>query len=171
MRTIPKLILLFLALTGAATLLMNFSQIQFGTSNFWETHGIFFLIFITIFPIIFGIQSVSSTRIKNNRWRQEEQKKQDQLLEKFKTSDYVPVRIVSHIRMKTETGYTVAPYPLREKLAMETVISPLGENIRIHEIAPWGDHDIYFDAQITKNAYDLLKQNHWVRNVILRDEN
>ena len=50
MRTIPKLILLFLALTGAATLLMNFSQIQFGTSNFWETHGFFFLIFITIFP-------------------------------------------------------------------------------------------------------------------------
>ena len=128
------------------------------------------VILIAIFPIVFGIQSASSTRAKRNKWRQERQAQQDQLLAKFKTSDYVPVRVVSHIRMKTKDGYTVAPYPLREKLAIETLISPLEENIRIHKIAPWGDHDIYFDAQITRNAYDQLKQNHWVRDITLRDE-
>jgi len=126
------------------------------------------VILFTIFPIIFGIQNVSSIRTKNNIWRQEQLAEQDQLLTEFKTSDYVPVRVVSCIRMKTKDGSTVAPYPLREKLTRETLIIPLGENIRVHKIAPWGDHDIYFDAEITRNAYDQLKQNHWVQDIILK---
>ncbi len=42
--------MIFLALVGAATLLMNFSDFQFGTENFWDHHGLFFLIFISFFP-------------------------------------------------------------------------------------------------------------------------
>jgi len=50
MKTFFKLIFLFLALTGAATLLMKYSDVQFGITSFWDNHGIFFLIFITLFP-------------------------------------------------------------------------------------------------------------------------
>jgi hypothetical protein len=50
MRNLFRIIILFLALTGAATILMKSSDIPFGITNFWDKHGVFFLIFITIFP-------------------------------------------------------------------------------------------------------------------------
>jgi hypothetical protein len=50
MKNILRIIFIFLALTGAATLLMNFSDIKFGNSNYWDHHGVWFLIFITLFP-------------------------------------------------------------------------------------------------------------------------
>lgn len=50
MKTFLKIIVIFLALTGAATLLMQFFNVPFGNTNFWDKHGIFFLIFITFFP-------------------------------------------------------------------------------------------------------------------------
>jgi hypothetical protein len=50
MKTLFKIVFIFLALTGAATLLMNHSDIRLGNTNFWDEHGIFFLIFITLFP-------------------------------------------------------------------------------------------------------------------------
>lgn len=50
MKSLFKIVILFLALTGAATILMKMSDIPFGNDNFWDNHNIFFLIFITIFP-------------------------------------------------------------------------------------------------------------------------
>jgi hypothetical protein len=50
MKSLFRIVILFLALTGAATILMKMSDIPFGNDNFWDKHNIFFLIFITIFP-------------------------------------------------------------------------------------------------------------------------
>ncbi len=50
MRTLGQFLMIFLALVGTATLLMNFSDFQFGSENFWNHHGLFFLIFISFFP-------------------------------------------------------------------------------------------------------------------------
>lgn len=50
MNTIFKIAIVFLAITGATTLLMNTTNVEFGSSMFWQNHGVFFLIFITIFP-------------------------------------------------------------------------------------------------------------------------
>jgi len=45
-----KILITFLAITGATALLMNFTDIQFGIENYWDNHGVWFLIFITLFP-------------------------------------------------------------------------------------------------------------------------
>jgi hypothetical protein len=50
MENVKRLIILFLAITGASTILINLFDIRFGAENFWDNHGIFFLIFITLFP-------------------------------------------------------------------------------------------------------------------------
>lgn len=49
MATIFKIIVIFLALTGATTLLMN-KGVHFGSTDFWQVHGALFLFFIAIFP-------------------------------------------------------------------------------------------------------------------------
>jgi len=43
-------IILFLALTGATTILMGAFDVDFGLANYWDVHGAFFLIFIALFP-------------------------------------------------------------------------------------------------------------------------
>lgn len=45
-----KIVVIFLAITGAATLLLNFTDLTFGSENYWDNHGVWFLIFITLFP-------------------------------------------------------------------------------------------------------------------------
>lgn len=50
MNTIFKFLIVFLAITGATTLLFNYTNINFGNTDFWNVHGLLFLIFITLFP-------------------------------------------------------------------------------------------------------------------------
>ena len=50
MNTIMKFAIVFLAITGATTLLMNYTEVQFSYRDFWQERGAFFLIFGTIFP-------------------------------------------------------------------------------------------------------------------------
>tara|TARA_R110000868_G_scaffold269233_3_gene528621 strand:+ start:465 stop:929 length:465 start_codon:yes stop_codon:yes gene_type:complete len=50
MKLFVQLAILFLAITGATTLLMGQGDIQFGNINFWDNHGIALLFFITLFP-------------------------------------------------------------------------------------------------------------------------
>lgn len=41
---------IFFILVVATSLMMDVMQVDFGTVNFWDKHGVFFLIFIAIFP-------------------------------------------------------------------------------------------------------------------------
>lgn len=41
---------IFFVLLVVTSIMMDASTTQFGTVNFWDKHGIFFLIFITFFP-------------------------------------------------------------------------------------------------------------------------
>ena len=50
MRTIIKIVILFLLITGLSTVLINFFNIEYGNTDFWTLHGFFFLVFISIFP-------------------------------------------------------------------------------------------------------------------------
>jgi len=50
MKTAVKLAIIFLALTGACTILINFFNVELGFENFWDNHGVFFLVFIALFP-------------------------------------------------------------------------------------------------------------------------
>jgi hypothetical protein len=50
MRTIIKILILFLLITGLSTVLMNFFDVHYGNTDFWTIHGFFFLVFISIFP-------------------------------------------------------------------------------------------------------------------------
>ncbi len=50
MSTIWRFLIAFLALTGATVLAAAFGGIAFGRSNFWEHHGLIFLVFIAFFP-------------------------------------------------------------------------------------------------------------------------
>ena len=45
-----KLVVIFLAITGACTVLINLFDVSFGSEVFWNNHGVFLLIFITLFP-------------------------------------------------------------------------------------------------------------------------
>lgn len=48
--TFTMALVIFLAITGATTLLIQFFNVEFGTENYWDNHGVLFLFFITIFP-------------------------------------------------------------------------------------------------------------------------
>jgi len=50
MKTIIRMLVLFAMLTIASTILINYFDIEFGNTNYWDVHGILFLIFISIFP-------------------------------------------------------------------------------------------------------------------------
>ena len=50
MNTFTKIIVAFLALTGAASILMNQFEVTYGIQSFWDNHGFFFLFCITAFP-------------------------------------------------------------------------------------------------------------------------
>lgn len=50
MKTIFKIAIIFLALTGATTLLYNYAGLELGTVNYFTKHGWFFLFSIALFP-------------------------------------------------------------------------------------------------------------------------
>lgn len=50
MRTLFRSLVIFLAVTGAVVLLGTWTGIQFGQADYWNVHGVFFLIFIALFP-------------------------------------------------------------------------------------------------------------------------
>jgi hypothetical protein len=45
-----KIILIFLAITGATTLLINYTNIELGHIDYFNKHGWFFLVFLALFP-------------------------------------------------------------------------------------------------------------------------
>jgi hypothetical protein len=47
---LPRIIVLVLAVVGAVSLMVNVFDVEFGTGNYWDRHGVFFLLFITLFP-------------------------------------------------------------------------------------------------------------------------
>ena len=48
--TMARIIVLVLAVVGAVSLMVNVFDVEFGTGNYWDRHGVFFLLFITLFP-------------------------------------------------------------------------------------------------------------------------
>lgn len=50
MNTIIKIALIFLAITGVSTLLYNYTDVTFGTIDFFSKHGWIFLFSIALFP-------------------------------------------------------------------------------------------------------------------------
>lgn len=50
MKLFVQLLILFLALTGAASILVGYGNVDFGSIDYWNNHGVFLLIFLTLFP-------------------------------------------------------------------------------------------------------------------------
>lgn len=50
MNTALKTLILFLAITGLSSILMQGTAFEFGDINYWQNRGVFFLIFVTLFP-------------------------------------------------------------------------------------------------------------------------
>jgi hypothetical protein len=47
---VKRFLIAFLAVTGAVVLAGGFFGMQFGRGDYWDRHGFFFLLFITLFP-------------------------------------------------------------------------------------------------------------------------
>lgn len=50
MKSIYKAIIIFLTITGVSSILINFSDFQFKSIDYFDKHGWFFLFFLTFFP-------------------------------------------------------------------------------------------------------------------------
>ncbi len=50
MKTLLKVLFIFLAITGATTIMLQYTNIEFGKTDFFEVHGYLFLICISFFP-------------------------------------------------------------------------------------------------------------------------
>jgi hypothetical protein len=50
MKTLFKIVIALLAVTGAVMLATALFGMQFGRENYWDHHGFFFLFFIALFP-------------------------------------------------------------------------------------------------------------------------
>lgn len=57
MRTFLRFLMVFLVVGAAAALASGLLGVEFGRDNFWDHHGVFFLIFLATFPrltLLFG---------------------------------------------------------------------------------------------------------------------
>ncbi len=50
MKSLLKILIIFLAITGATSLLIQYTNLEFGRTNFFDLRTIWFLVFVTIFP-------------------------------------------------------------------------------------------------------------------------
>lgn len=50
MKFFVQLLIIFLALSGLVSILVDLGHTDFGTVDFWHNHGFFFLFFITVTP-------------------------------------------------------------------------------------------------------------------------
>jgi hypothetical protein len=50
MKTLTKILIIFLAITGASTILYNYTDLTFGKIDFFSNHGWIFLFSIALFP-------------------------------------------------------------------------------------------------------------------------
>lgn len=50
MKTLIKIVIIFLAITGASSILIQYTDMSFGKTDFFEIHGWLFLVSITFFP-------------------------------------------------------------------------------------------------------------------------
>ncbi len=50
MKTLLRILFAFLALTGAALLASTGFGVELGHQDYWDKHGFFFLVFVTLFP-------------------------------------------------------------------------------------------------------------------------
>lgn len=50
MTTFIKFLVLFFLISIASSILMSTFDVKFGVVNYWDVHGIFFLLFMAIFP-------------------------------------------------------------------------------------------------------------------------
>jgi hypothetical protein len=50
MKTLIKIVIIFLCITGATTLLYNYAGLELGNIDYFTKHGWFFLISVAIFP-------------------------------------------------------------------------------------------------------------------------
>ena len=50
MKTFFKVAVIFLLVSLVSSILINQFDVQFGRQDYWDVHGIWFLIFITLFP-------------------------------------------------------------------------------------------------------------------------
>ena len=50
MNTLFKIFFVFLVLSIASAIMMRDFGMEFGTISYWDTHGVFLLIFLTLFP-------------------------------------------------------------------------------------------------------------------------
>ena len=50
MKTLFKIALIFLAITGASTILYNYTNVEFGRYDYFDNHGWIFLFSIALFP-------------------------------------------------------------------------------------------------------------------------
>jgi hypothetical protein len=48
--SLTKIIVIFLAITGATTLMINYTNIHLGNVDYFNKHGWFFLVFLSLFP-------------------------------------------------------------------------------------------------------------------------
>jgi len=48
--TLFKIFIIMLVITGVSAILINVFHVEYGTINFWQNHGVIFLICIALFP-------------------------------------------------------------------------------------------------------------------------
>lgn len=69
--TFTKILFIFLAITGATTLLINYTNIELGNIDYFNKHGVFFLVFLAFFPrvtLIFSAFLLRSVEIGGILW-------------------------------------------------------------------------------------------------------
>jgi hypothetical protein len=57
MRTLIRFLLAFLVITGAVAIAASWFGVHFDTIDYWQNHGFWFLVFLTLFPrltLLFG---------------------------------------------------------------------------------------------------------------------
>ena len=124
-------------------------------------------LFIIVLIVGWSLFNAIRGNISWNRKVAQEQKHEEELensrdrdiLREFEKNQHVTVMVVCKIRQNLHGSSVEAMQAERRQSAMKLIIEPLGSEISNYTIHPWGDHDVYFVAEVTKDGYERLKHN------------
>ncbi len=129
----------------------------------WGSEKIIFpALLVLAVPLVWGFQKAADLKAKVHRERQavldEMTARDKEIGEEFQNHPYSKIMVICKIREGSANPDLPAWQAQMRQFALDRIIKPLGSGIRNYEVNNWGDYDTYFVADLTRESYELLKQ-------------
>jgi hypothetical protein len=123
-----------------------------------------YVLLVAIVPMFFATRQTIAVKSEyDTEYQQQEERakiRDQEILAKFEKSPQVAVMAVCDIPLNIQGNDLKDLQAWKRQFALEEIIQPVGsQHISNYAIHPWGDHEVYFIAEVTRDGYERLKHN------------